>query len=217
MKAFATYYRVTKKPNKSYLASQQKGITTYADNTGKNEKVCFLEVTNGNKTETSALTAALAYCKANKCPLVIPRICRLTINQSVLNELHLSSIEFVVIGEPDLNKKTIKQFLPIAEYERQKLSERIESDLQEAKKRGVTLGNPNLHLVRVNNTKPAIQERQKRALNHMRVIRRAIADIEAEQGKMSVRKMAERLNEKGIQTRKGKEINHMTISRAKAA
>ena len=214
MKYFATYYRERKADAKSYIDTQKAMIAEYSVATGNQERICFLDFPDN---KFSGLANAIAYCQANDCQLIMPRVKSLKNNTNFLSRLNESSISFVALDERHLNNLTIRPYFYLAEYGKQTISERNKEVFRAAKARGVTLGNPNLLNVRSSNTEAARKARLKRASDKRKVIKLAIKKIEEKYGAMSRKRMADHLNELGIKNLKGNDILATTVHNALAA
>ena len=119
---------------------------------------------------------------------------------------------------PEANTLTIGMMAVLAQYERELISERTKAGLAAAKARGTKLGNPRLHLVRNNDTTNATKAAAEKAEERNAQVRELIAEFEAEAGKvLSLRELAQRLNDAGYTTARGKTFTATQISRIKAA
>jgi len=68
--------------------------------------------------------AALANCKKHGAKLIIAKLDRLTRNVAFVSSLMEFGIEFAAADNPHSSKLTIHVLCPVAEYEREMISER---------------------------------------------------------------------------------------------
>ena len=141
-----SYLRVsTAKQGKSGLGldAQRSAIQNYAKDKQASLLNIFVEVESGNNNERPQLAKALHLAKVTGATLVIAKLDRLSRNASFLLALRDSGVDFIATDLPDANRLTVGIMALIAEQEREAISKRTKDALQEAKKRGQKLGNPN--------------------------------------------------------------------------
>ena len=217
MKKFIAYYRVsTAKQGQSGLGleAQENTVEEYATRTNSEIVSSFTDVESGSKDNRPQLQKALREWRLTGATLLIAKLDRLSRNRNFLMQLKDSSTEFVCVDMPEANSLTIGLMACMADYERQLISERTKSALAMAKKRGVKLGNPNLHLVRNTDTTNARKARTKKASARNKEIKQVIAEFKLEASdKLSLRAIASRLNNAGYHTSAGKAFQATTVSR----
>ncbi len=113
-----------------------------------------------------------------------------------------SKVKFLCVDNPQANELTIHILAAVAQQERKAISERTKAALKAAKARGVVLGNPNLAAVRPTDTRAANAKRLALAREWGSDIAEVIADIR-QQGIDSLNGIAQKLNRRGIPTRRG--------------
>lgn len=216
MKAIA-YYRVsTAKQGKSGLGleAQQHAVNEYLRTSDADLVAEFQEVESGSKDNRPELQKALRKCRLTGATLLIAKLDRLSRNRRFLMELSDSSIKFVCCDMPEANNFTVGLLACLADYERQLISERTKAALQAAKARGVVLGNPNLELVRNQDTTNARKARMEQTQARRAEIREVMGEIEQDAGEsLSSRAMASRLNEAGYTTSTGGQWSNMAVLR----
>jgi len=216
MKAIA-YYRVsTAKQGRSGLGleAQQHAVNEYLKSSGADLVAEFQEVESGSKDNRPELQKALRKCRLTGATLLIAKLDRLSRNRRFLMELSDSSIRFVCCDMPEANNFTVGLLACLADYERQLISERTKAALQAAKARGVVLGNPNLELVRNQDTTNARKARMEQTQARRAEIREVIGEIEQDAGEsLSSRAMAARLNDAGYTTSTGGQWSNMAVLR----
>src|ERR1700746_2125293 len=115
----------------------------------------FVEVETGKGADAldrrPQLKAALAAARKLKCHVAVAKLDRLSRDVHFISGLMAHKVPFLVaeLG-PDVDPFVLPLFAPLAEKERALISTRTRHALSAAKARGVSLGNPNLHLARKN-------------------------------------------------------------------
>jgi DNA invertase Pin-like site-specific DNA recombinase len=93
------------------------------------------------------LREALQVAKRTGAVLIIAKLDRLARNVLFVAQLMESKVRFQCADMPQATELTLHIMAAMGQHERQMISERTKAALQAAKARGVTLGNPRLHLV----------------------------------------------------------------------
>jgi DNA invertase Pin-like site-specific DNA recombinase len=112
-------------------------------------------------------------------------------------------VEFRAVDMPEASRLTIHILAAVAEHERAMISERTKAAMQQAKARGVKLGNP--HLDNGEAARANVRAADEFAAKVYPIIEGMIA------GGLSLRAMARELNERGIKTRTGKHWAASTV------
>jgi DNA invertase Pin-like site-specific DNA recombinase len=214
--AYVSYYRVsTAKQGESGLGleAQREAVRRYlaSQHAGVDQPVAaFTEVESGKRSKNRPqLLAALAECRKQKAVLVIAKLDRLARNVHFISGLMEAGVEFVAVDMPQANKLTVHIMAAMAEFEAQAISARTKAGLAALKARGTQLGNPRWNesieaarAARVSTPPaPAVIEMMKK--------HRADG--------LSLRVIADRLNDLGILTPKGSAWYASTVSAALAA
>lgn len=208
-KKYIAYYRVsTQKQGIDGLGinAQMSTVESFTKNTGK-IIATYTEVESGKKDTRKELAKALEHCKKENAILVIAKIDRLARKSSFVNRLQDSGLEFICCDMPGANKLTVSFMAAIAQNEAETISLRTKAALAELKKRGVKLGKPKNLTDKAR--KNSIESRQKEAKERSLGISKMIQDM-TKQG-LSIRKIAEKLNEYGLKTVQGKAFSVSTI------
>jgi len=145
MSGFVGYYRVsTAGQGRSGLGldAQKASVAAFVRSRAGTVVAEFEEIESGAKKARPRLTAAIAYCRANKATLVIAKIDRLARDVAFVSALYASDVEFVAADMPQACKMTVQIMAVMAEHERDLISQRTRASLEAAKRRGVRLGNP---------------------------------------------------------------------------
>ena len=206
---FVAYYRVsTDRQGKSGLGlqAQREAVTSYLNGGRWTLVEEFTEVESGKHVHRHKLKAALAACKKLKAKLVIAKLDRLSRNLAFIATLMESDVEFVACDMPHANKLTMHILAAVAEHEREMISERTKAALAAAKKRGQTLGNPNLEKAQKLGRAAAKANARRFAAN----VRPIIEEI-MRAGATSANAIAVKLNERNVPTARGGKWTHMQV------
>ena len=218
---YVAYYRVsTDKQGKSGLGleSQQSAVEQFVKHHGGEIIDTHTETESGKKDNRPELDKAIRRCLLTETTLIIAKLDRLSRDIAFIANLQKSKVDFTCCDMPEANTLTIGMMAVLAQYERELISERTKAGLAAAKARGTKLGNPALHLVRNNDTTKATQAAADKAEERNAQVRELITEFETEAGKaLSLRELAQRLNDAGYTTARGKTFTATQISRIKAA
>lgn len=163
----------------------------------------FVEVETGKGSDAldrrPQLKAALAAARKLKCHVGVAKLDRLSRDVHFISGLMAHKVPFVVaeLG-PDVDPFVLHLFAALAEKERTLISTRTRQALSAAKARGVTLGNPKLHVARRGAVDAVKAEANRYAANVLPIIREA-----QKAGASTLRQIAEALNARGIPTARG--------------
>ena len=218
---YVAYYRVsTDKQGKSGLGleSQQLAVEQFVKHHGGEIIDVHTETESGKKDNRPELDKAIRRCLLTGATLIIAKLDRLSRDIAFIANLQKSKVDFTCCDMPEANTLTIGMMAVLAQYERELISERTKSGLAAAKARGTKLGNPGLHLVRNNDTTKATQAAAEKAEERNARVRELITEFETEAGKaLSLRELAQQLNDAGYTTARGKTFTATQVSRIKAA
>ena len=221
MTKFVAYYRVsTAQQGKSGLGLEAQEHTTaaYLSSVGGELIESYTDVESGSKDNRPELQRALRKCRLTGATLIIAKLDRLSRNRRFLMDLQESSISFVCCDMPEANSFTVGILACMAQYERELISERTKAGLKAAKARGVRLGNPNLDLVRNTDTTAARAAWIGKATARNLEIKQIIGELQAESvAPMSLREVADKLNEAGYTTSRGAKFHATSVNRVLAA
>jgi len=210
---YVAYYRVsTARQGRSGLGLEAQRECVEASASDGSIIGEFTEVESGKRKDRPQLTEAVELCKREGATLIIAKLDRLTRSVSFVFQLRDSGVKFRACDLPEFNTLTLGIAATFAQGEREKIAERTKAALDakrakvgewrvsnltdEARKRGV-LGN------------------MKRAENNENLKRaRALVSALNSEG-LSLQKIADRLNEAGYKTSKGKEFTRMQVKRIK--
>lgn len=211
VKKYVAYYRVsTEKQGKSKLGlSAQKTQVEDFISVGDLLTAEYVEIESGKNNDRPNLIKAVEHAKKTDAVLIIAKLDRLSRNIGFIFMLKEAGVEFVACDLPEMNTLNLGIFATIAQYEREIISQRTKVALQAKKDAGFRLGTPaNLG---DSARKKSIEIRQRNAANNSNN-KKAFALIESLRNqKISYKKIADKLNEYGFQTRNNKEFKAMTV------
>jgi DNA invertase Pin-like site-specific DNA recombinase len=144
MMKFVAYYRVsTEKQGRSGLGleAQEYAVKTYVASVNGELAMEYKEIESGKKSKRKELLEAIAFCKKNKCKLIIAKLDRLSRDIEFIAKLQKSNLDFICADMPSANRLTINLMSVMAQHEREMISKRTREGLAAAKARGVKLGN----------------------------------------------------------------------------
>lgn len=208
---FIAYFRVsTTKQGESGLGlDAQKAMVHNYLNGGTWKLVDeFTEIESGKKDDRPELSKAIRLCRLKNAKLVVSKLDRLSRDLHFITSLQKSGVGFVVAENPTMNELTVHIYAAMAQHERKMISSRTKDALEQAKKRGVTLGNPVFRIgCQIEGSGDTTKAREAKteladeyALDMKPIINDAMAD-----GKASLRAIAGELNARGFTTRRKKE------------
>lgn len=144
MQKYIAYYRVsTKQQGESGLGLEAQ--KTMVKNFLKNDDalICeYEEVESGKNNNRPQLLKAIEKSKSEGATLLIAKLDRLSRNAGFIFLLKDSNVDFKCCDMPEANSLTIGIMAVLAQEERELISKRTISALQELKAKGIKLGNP---------------------------------------------------------------------------
>jgi DNA invertase Pin-like site-specific DNA recombinase len=201
-----TYIRVsTSGQGRSGLGieAQRQALAQFAAAEGYEVVREFVEVETGKGADAldrrPQLKAALAAARKLRCHVGVAKLDRLSRDVHFISGLIAHKVPFLVaeLG-PDVDPFVLHLFAALAEKERALISTRTRQALSAAKARGVTLGNPKLHVARRSAVEAVKSEADRYAANVLPIIREA-----QKAGASTLRQIADALNARGIPTPRG--------------
>jgi DNA invertase Pin-like site-specific DNA recombinase len=224
MSDIIAYYRVsTRQQGQSGLGleGQRAAVVSYARQTGARIKSSYIEVESGKRADRPELAKALAHARRSRATLVVAKLDRLARNVEFLAKIMNSGVEFIACDNPAANRLTIHILAAVAEAEAKAISDRTKAALAAARARGTKLGS----------ARPGHWEgREDRRLNGLEKARLASAQVISQRASeayadlvpvmtrmkaqgLSLREIAEQLNDEGHTTRRGRPWNPMQVAR----
>jgi DNA invertase Pin-like site-specific DNA recombinase len=185
------------------LAAQRSALVQFAKAEGLELAQEFVEVESGKGSDAierrPQLKAALAAAKKLKCAVVVAKLDRLSRDVHFISGLMAHKVPFVVAALGlDADPFILHLYAAFAEKERSLISQRTRAALAAAKERGVVLGSATLHIARelaIASNQATADERAAKVLPIIRKAQKA--------GAVSLRAIAQVLNDRGIPTPRG--------------
>jgi DNA invertase Pin-like site-specific DNA recombinase len=210
-----TYIRVsTSQQGRSGLGieAQRQTLAHFAKAEGFTVAREFVEVETGKGSDAldrrPQLKAALAAARKLRCHVAVAKLDRLSRDVHFVSGLMSHKVPFLVADlGPDVDPFVLHLFAALAEKERALISTRTRQALAAAKVRGVTLGNPRLHVARRNAVEAVTAEADRFAANVLPIIREA-----QKAGATSLREIAAALNARGVATARGGQWHAKSIA-----
>ena len=139
--------------------------------------------------------------------LLVAKLDRLTRNVHFLTGLLESGVRFKAADMPEADKTMVQMMAVIAEWERDRISERTKAALAEVNKRGTRLGNPNLETDNSNRMAEAHQRAEG--------LRKMLKGFARQ--RLTQRAMVDELNRAGVPTAQGGQWSLVQLQRAEEA
>ena len=218
---FVAYYRTsTSKQGRAGLKIevQQKAVACLVSKRKGILLTEFREVESGRMIQRPELDKGIRRCQKSGATLIIAKLDRLSRNNAFVSSLQESKIKFICADMPEVNEQTIHAIAALVQYERERASEKTKQALARAKRRGTTLGNPNLDKVRNTDTTSARIKMMANAQERNNWVGEAIAEYQVKEGRdLSGRELADRLNKDGYTTTRGHPFSHTQALRIKSS
>lgn len=217
MTDYIAYARVsTAKQGRSGLGleAQEEAIRSYLRDGDNILQPVFVEVESGKRNDRPELAKALHKAKLTGATLLVAKLDRLARNTRFLLSLTDSGVDVVFCDLPQLPAGPVGRFMltqmaAVAELEAGLISQRTKAALAAAKERGTKLGGFRGHKV---DPSLGLAKRQADAGEFADRVAGEITSIKAE-GVTGLRSIAQRLNERGIRTRRGGRWSAMQVQR----
>jgi DNA invertase Pin-like site-specific DNA recombinase len=214
-RSIVTYIRVSSsQQGRSGLGieAQRETLRHFAHTEGFEVTSEYVEVETGKGADAMErrpqLKAALAAARKQRCHVAVAKLDRLSRDVHFISGLMAHKVPFLVaeLG-PDVDPFVLHLFAALAEKERALISTRTRQALAAAKVRGVTLGNPKLHVARSSAVSAVKAEADRYAANVLPVIREA-----QKAGATTLRDIAKALNARGVATPRGGQWHAKSVS-----
>jgi DNA invertase Pin-like site-specific DNA recombinase len=233
VKKFIGYTRVsTKSQGESGLGleAQNRDIAAHVEREGGQLLKTYREVESGKNNDRPELQKALMHTKRSGATLVVAKLDRLSRNVLFLAQLRDSKVPFVCCDMPNATNLTIGIYAELAQWERERISERTKQGLQSVKEKGRLLGSDRPgHWDGMCKDRPDISREQRRLEGARKGLAEGIKTRRANAKKMhaelcpvvigyreeglTLEEIADRLNKDSIFTARGKEWNAIYVHR----
>jgi len=194
------------------IEAQRQTLAHFAQAEGFTLAREFVEVETGKGADAMdrrpQLKAALAAARKQRCHVAVAKLDRLSRDVHFISGLMAHKVPFLVaeLG-PDVDPFVLHLFAALAEKERALISTRTRQALAAAKARGVSLGNPKLHMARSGAVAAVMAEADRYAANVLPIIREA-----QKAGATTLRDIASALNARGVATARGGQWHAKSVS-----
>jgi DNA invertase Pin-like site-specific DNA recombinase len=203
------------------IQAQKTAVASHVESQGCELIASYTEVETAKKHSLDnrpALRKAIAHAKRSRATLVVAKLDRLIRSTVVCSLLKTSGVKFQACDNPHANELTIDILAAVAEDEVRRISARTSAALQALKSRGVLLGSHRPECANNLNTEAASRGRAIGAARKKQIATDAYADLavdvaEMRENGLSLRAIAEALNNMGETTRTGKAWGPMQVSR----
>lgn len=211
MQKYIAYYRVsTQRQGQSGLGleAQKETIAKFLqkDDTLVEE---YTEIESGRKKNRIELNKAILSCKKNKAILIIAKLDRLARNASFIFTLRESGLKFVACDIPNFDTMTLGIFATFAQFEAEKISQRIKDALAAKKARGERLGSDKKQLKKIRES--SLKIRRNNSMIKMQAAYDLSKKMQQEHG-FSLNEIARRLNNTKFTSPKGCKFTAKTIA-----
>jgi len=186
------------------IEAQRGAVGRFAAEHGHEIAAEFVEVETGKGADAldrrPQLAAALKKAKAERCPVIVAKLDRLSRDVAFISGLMAQRVAFIVaeLG-PDVDPFFLHIYAALAEKERSLISARTRDPLAAAKARGVRLGNrSNLEAAGEAGRASLARRADRHAANVLPII-----DDIRRQGAGSLREIAAQLTARGVRTARG--------------
>jgi len=220
MKNLVCYRRVsTDRQGESGLGldAQEAAIQRYIDQSSGRVLATYTEIESGTRSDRPELIKAIAHAKRSGATLVMAKLDRLARNAPFLLTLQKSGLPLVFCDLLGANEFTIGIMALVADHEAGLISGRTKAALQAAKDRGIKLG---ASRPECRNLSQEARERGAKRSAEVRAekARAAYEDLlpqmrEWRAAGWTQQAIANRLNEAGHTTRRGRPWNQVQVAR----
>jgi DNA invertase Pin-like site-specific DNA recombinase len=230
---FIGYVRVsTKGQGKSGLGldAQNRDIGGHVERERGQLLKTYREVESGKNDDRPELAKALMHAKRSGATLIVAKLDRLSRNVLFLAQLRESKVKFVCCDMPNATNLTIGIYAELAQWERERISERTKQGLQSVKAKGTLLGSDRPgHWDGMCKDRPDISREQRRLEGSRKGLAEGLKTRQENARKMhaelcpvvlayrdeglTLDEIAARLNADSIFTARGKEWNAVYVHR----
>ncbi|MDJ1485564.1 recombinase family protein [Cytophagaceae bacterium YF14B1] len=241
MPTFISYYRVsTQKQGRSGLGldAQRADVERYI--AGKGELIAeFTEIESGRKNNRQQLHNAIEQARKTGSTLIVAKLDRLSRDAAFTIQLSNSSVNFVCVDNPHINKMTIGILALVNQDEAERISLRTKAALREKKKKidmgiytnsqmdpltgelkvmkpdkngNYRLGSPQGFTADITQAGMMAAKEKAHSNENTKRTKHVIRDTLKENPDASLTFLAERLNTYGIPTSRGKRFNKFNVA-----
>ena len=213
---YVAYFRVsTQKQGRSGLGldAQKQAVSDYLQQFGGELVAEFMEVESGKRPDRPEFTKAADYAELSNATLLVAKLDRLSRDLHFVTSLQKRGIKFKLCDLPEIDNLTIHILAAMAEHEARMISVRTKQAMQEAKKRGVVMGNPQLDIQRNRDVSSANTKRTTEQSQWQRKILKVIEHLVQAEMLTTCKAIADALNKRGLETARGGQFSVPIVSR----
>lgn len=204
---YVAYYRVsTAKQGASGLGleAQMAAVRQFVGCTDCIIDPPYIEVESGKRNDRPQLAAAIEAAKRHGAKLVVAKLDRLSRNAVFLLTLKEAGVDFQACDVPELNTLTLGVFASVAQFERERISERTKAALQAKIAQGHSLGVAGAaNLAKSNAAQKGADARKHAAKTNEHNVRAAAMAQALKSSGKTLRGIADALNTAGFKTSRG--------------
>ena len=202
------------------LEAQREAVSRYLNGGHWQLVQEIVEIESGKRNDRPAIAEALRLCRLHKATLVIAKLDRLARNVHFISSLMESGVEFIACDFPEANRLTVHILAAVAEHEAAMISARTKAALAAAKARGVALGGlrgrpERMAGMAAKGTRASATVRQETASKRRADLLPVIEELKAK-GAVSLRAIANGLNDSGLTTARGGQWSSTQVIRVLA-
>ena len=213
---YVAYFRVsTQKQGRSGLGldAQKQAVSDYLQQFGGTLVAEFMEVESGKRPDRPEFTKAADYSELSNATLLVAKLDRLSRDLHFVTSLQKRGIKFKLCDLPEIDNLTIHILAAMAEHEARMISVRPKQAMNEAKKRGVVMGNPQLAIQRNRDVSSANKKRTTDQSQWQNKILKVIEHLEHTENLTTYKAIADELNERCLETARGGQFSVPIVSR----
>lgn len=212
MEKYLAYVRTSTRKQNLGLEEQQTQIVDFVSRNNGVLVDTIPEQESGKNNQRPGLDKALTLCEKNGYILLFTKLDRLSREVEFLFAIHRRGVKLRCVALPELNTLTLGIFGTMAQYERELISQRTKSALQELKKTR-KLGSPqNLTKEARNKGREAIV-RNREENHNWKKAKTFIEHFRLKNGYVHLTEIAKLLNENGYKTRNGCQFSPAIVKR----
>lgn len=212
---YVAYYRVsTQKQGRSGLGleAQKQAVKDFLSQFGGELTAEYMEVESGKNPDRPEFTQAAEYAELTNAVLLVAKLDRLSRDLHFVTSLQKRGIRFKLCDLPEIDQLTIHILAAMAEHEAKMIATRTKQAMAQAKERGITLGNPNLHEVRNRDVSRANSKRTSSQSEWKTKVLKVINNIKANEQLVTCQDIANELNRRGLTSQRGKPFTIPIVS-----
>ncbi len=212
MEKYIAYVRTSTGKQNLGLEEQQTQILDFVSRNNGLLVNTILEQESGKNNQRPGLDRALSLCEKNGYVLLFTKLDRLSREVEFLFAIHRRGVKLRCVALPELNTLTLGIFGTMAQYERELISQRTKSALQELKKTR-KLGSPqNLTEEAKIKGRDAVKRNREENPN-WKLAKTFIEHFKMKNGYVHYTQISNLLNENGYKTRNGCQFTPSIVKR----